>query len=173
MNLNPDQIERFWRGVRRGGPRDCWPWRTGRAGLFSYRDPHGVQHLISVSRVAFWIANGEIPYGVAIRHRCATPWCCNPDHLYAYEHPEQNVNTYVLVDGPQVVGVRSTLPGAIRLADMPRPDDPITDEWSEWEELGKGEHWENAWRRTAPATKDGEVPVSEQRIELHFTGPRI
>jgi hypothetical protein len=34
-------------------------------------------------RVAFAIANGPVPVGLNVCHRCDNPLCCNPGHLFA------------------------------------------------------------------------------------------
>jgi hypothetical protein len=37
---------------------------------------------IGAHRLAWEIANGPIPRGLQVLHRCDTPRCCNPDHLF-------------------------------------------------------------------------------------------
>lgn len=60
---------------------DCWLWTGGRTkagyGLFSYRN-----RLISAHRAAFIAFLGEDPSGKVVCHKCDTPACCNPDHLF-------------------------------------------------------------------------------------------
>ena len=77
---------RFWSKVDiPTAPRHenlCWIWKgsTGRRGYGQIKiggSPLGAH------RVAFEIANGEPPAGALICHRCDTPLCCNPHHLYA------------------------------------------------------------------------------------------
>lgn len=77
-------VVRFWEKVdRTGGPDSCWPW-TGAApkhrggyGLFqSNQKPKGSH------RVAWEFANGPIPPGMQVLHRCDNPPCCNPAHLW-------------------------------------------------------------------------------------------
>ena len=72
------------------------------------------------------------------------------------------MNTYVLLDGPQVAGVRTTLPAAMRLANQTvvEGDDPL---WSKWEEVPPSDTWIRAWVR------EGQ-PSYSQRIEMHQTG---
>lgn len=172
MKLSPASIQVFWGGVRKAGPGDCWPWRTGRAAIFGWRDPDGVFRQEPPSRVAYSLAVGPIPLGFHVKHRCYVSWCCNPEHLYLEEPMERTVNAYVFTDGPQLVGVRSTLPAAIRLAsqlDKSAADDRKV-EWGVWEEvqLDPGEDYaERRWvRRSLPLDEVGY----EQRIELHVTG---
>lgn len=59
----------------------CWLW-TGTAGpkgygLIFYKTRQKTAH-----RVAWWLFRGEIPKPLWVLHRCDTPACCNPDHLY-------------------------------------------------------------------------------------------
>lgn len=60
---------------------DCWLWTGCRSkagyGLFSYRN-----RLISAHRAAFIAFRCEDPSGKVVCHKCDTPACCNPDHLF-------------------------------------------------------------------------------------------
>jgi hypothetical protein len=39
-------------------------------------------------RLAYYLANGEIPEGKIIGHKCDVRRCCNPEHLEAITHDE-------------------------------------------------------------------------------------
>ena len=58
----------------------CWEWRGARGrggyGLFWHSGSN-----VTASRAAWVAANGPIPEGMVIRHRCDNPLCVNPDHL--------------------------------------------------------------------------------------------
>jgi len=62
------------------GP-DCWEWK-------GYRDPHGYGRLdmpdkpMLAHRVAYLIRYGSIPDGMFVLHKCDTPRCVNPEHLF-------------------------------------------------------------------------------------------
>jgi hypothetical protein len=75
-------IARFWSRVTRGSADACWLW-TAKA---KYRFGYGALRVDGRSayahRVAFEIANGAIPAGKHVLHRCDVPGCCNPSHLY-------------------------------------------------------------------------------------------
>ena len=74
--------ERFWRWVDKSG--DCWLWVGTRArngyGTIQIGGASGRRRL--THRVAWELTNGPIPAGVHILHRCDTPACVNPDHLW-------------------------------------------------------------------------------------------
>lgn len=42
---------------------------------------HGKHRNYAAHRVAWVIANGSIPDGLSVLHKCDTPACCNPEHL--------------------------------------------------------------------------------------------
>lgn len=67
---------------RSDGPNACWPWmryRTARGyGFVGIATGRGT----GAHRVAWEIANGPIPDGMWVLHRCDNPPCCNPAHLF-------------------------------------------------------------------------------------------
>lgn len=72
---------RFWDKVDRREPDACWLWvgaRRHRYGEVWRDNKHVYAH-----RVSYEIANGPIPAGLFICHRCDTPLCVNPAHLFA------------------------------------------------------------------------------------------
>jgi hypothetical protein len=59
--LDPDTGCHLWNGTRKGG----------------YGQIASCAH-----RLAWELANGPIPKGMQVLHRCDEPRCCNPDHLF-------------------------------------------------------------------------------------------
>lgn len=75
-------VETIMRKIdRSGGPDACWPYNGLRLprgyGTHTARGRHWYAH-----RVAYEVANGPIPDGLWVLHRCDNPPCCNPAHLF-------------------------------------------------------------------------------------------
>lgn len=85
--------ERFWAKVNKEGPvvrpdlGNCWLWVGGRypSGYGSFgtggRGKSGRAH-----RVAWSLTYGEIPDGIHVLHKCDTPACVRPAHLFLGDH---------------------------------------------------------------------------------------
>jgi hypothetical protein len=73
--------DRFWSKVQRSD--GCWLW-TGASTWQGYGliHHHGRRGMVSVHRLSWTIANGGIPAGLQVLHRCDNPPCVNPDHLW-------------------------------------------------------------------------------------------
>lgn len=81
--------ERFEKYVDRSG--DCWLWTGGASegyGMIKADAPSRQQR--GAHRVAYELANGPIPKGLVIDHRCHVKLCVNPAHLRAVTS-KQNV----------------------------------------------------------------------------------
>lgn len=79
INLEPRDIERFWKYVQKQ-ENGCWLFAIGeRYGRMTIRRRSQVAHIIS------WrIHRGAVPKGHVVMHNCPTgdnPRCVNPDHL--------------------------------------------------------------------------------------------
>ena len=73
--------ERFWSKVGPETDAGCRLWEAGVLkdgyGSFFYKGATALAH-----RVAWELTNGPIPAGMHVLHRCDTPPCVNPDHLF-------------------------------------------------------------------------------------------
>jgi len=71
----------FWRMVEMDSANACWLWigalRPNGYGVTKYQGRRWAAH-----RLAWVLTNGSIPDGMLVCHRCDTPLCCNPKHLF-------------------------------------------------------------------------------------------
>lgn len=83
--LTPKNIAHFWSKVAVLSDTQCWKWQgpTGRDGYgrFSFRT-NGVIHNVMSHRAAYLLCHQTNPGDLLVLHRCDTPQCCNPDHLF-------------------------------------------------------------------------------------------
>ena len=80
--VRPTLSERFWSKVEKTD--NCWNW-TGsknRTGYGNIRPAMGGGSKLS-HRVSYEMANGTIPDGMDIDHKCHNHACVNPAHLRA------------------------------------------------------------------------------------------
>lgn len=69
--------------IARGSPDACWEW-TGARGRHGYGTFYlaPIRGPVASHRIAYGLANGAIPAGLLVLHRCDNPPCCNPAHLW-------------------------------------------------------------------------------------------
>ena len=67
----------FWSRVRKTDT--CWLW-TGPKGKYGMMSFQG--RSIGAHRFSYELHNGPIPDGMSVCHRCDTPLCVNPAHLF-------------------------------------------------------------------------------------------
>lgn len=80
LNLSPSDSMRFFKKVNKTD--SCWLWTgvlTRKNGYGRFRFKRGFK---CVHRISWTLANGAIPIGMRVLHRCDNPPCLRPDHLY-------------------------------------------------------------------------------------------
>lgn len=61
----------------------CWLWTAGiNSKGYGHIGTHKGRKIELAHRIAWNLYRGEIPVGVCVLHKCDTPLCVNPDHLY-------------------------------------------------------------------------------------------
>lgn len=83
--------KRFWSKVDIGEVDECWPWLAASDprgyGRFRVHDRTWLAH-----RVAWILTFGPIPKGLETCHKCDSPSCCNPYHLFLGTHKDNMVD---------------------------------------------------------------------------------
>ncbi len=78
--------QRFWPKVQKG--EGCWIW-TGcldRRGYGQINRGGNAGGHIKAHRLSYQIAHGDLPSSAHVLHRCDTPSCVRPDHLFLGDH---------------------------------------------------------------------------------------
>lgn len=127
-------VSRFWAKVNREGPPPahrpdlgpCWLWTAAQIrgyGQFHLSRQGARQQAISAHRFVYALTNGPIARGLSVLHKCDTPLCVRPDHLFLGSQAD-NLNDARakgrLVDGRHRVKVSDAGLAYIRASYRPR-----------------------------------------------------
>lgn len=80
-------IERFKEKYIPVTETGCWLW-TGSIDRYGYGRMSVDYKETSAPRLSWKLHKGEIPKGLHVLHKCDTPACVNPDHLFVGTHKE-------------------------------------------------------------------------------------
>jgi len=80
MELTPLEVHRFWSKVDVVTADMCWQW-TGYCLPFGHGQAWLQGKTFLSHRVAYSLAQGQVPPKLHVRHLCDNPCCCNPAHL--------------------------------------------------------------------------------------------
>ena len=83
----------FLRGLCKPTKGGCLIWK-GSKSPYGYgiilRERQGKRRGHFTHRFAYELANGPIPKGLNVCHKCDNPLCCNPQHLFLGTHSDNN-----------------------------------------------------------------------------------
>ena len=82
--MNEKTVRRFWAKVQK--TPDCWLWTASKRhkgyGAFCWYNKDGKYVQGGAHRFAYQLLVGPIPTGMFVLHKCDTPACVNPEHLF-------------------------------------------------------------------------------------------
>ena len=90
MTLPGSAERRFWSKVNKDGPAPahaphlgpCWLWTDAPKRRSGYGRLLVAGRVLPAHRIAWRLHRGPIPEGLGVLHRCDTPLCVNPSHLF-------------------------------------------------------------------------------------------
>lgn len=80
--------QRLWRNVEKTD--GCWLWRgaLNQKGYGSIQEGGKGSKRVATHRLSYQLANGPVPDGLFVLHKCDVPNCVNPDHLWLGTHED-------------------------------------------------------------------------------------
>lgn len=91
MHMKPTTEQRFWSHVNKTDT--CWLWTGSKRhkgyGAFVWAE-NGLVVQGRAHRYSWELVNGRIPEGLCCLHKCDTPACVRPDHLWIGTKADNN-----------------------------------------------------------------------------------
>lgn len=85
IRANPTFAEKLWAKLICPDPDSCWIW-TGCVTNLGYGKITTRGKTYFTHRISYELHNGPIPDDLFVLHKCDTPPCCNPSHLFLGTH---------------------------------------------------------------------------------------
>lgn len=92
----------------------CWLWSGAIAGA-GYGVTSRSKRMMYVHRIAWEHFNGRIPFDKLVLHKCDTPPCANPDHLFLGTNME---NTHDMMRKRRAVHMKITPEDMVEIQDL-------------------------------------------------------
>lgn len=80
MKIDNGLLERFWDKVKK--TPSCWEWQAGKINGYGRIGLTSQRRCVLAHRLSYEIHYGPIADGMCVLHRCDTPGCVRPDHLF-------------------------------------------------------------------------------------------
>ncbi len=185
--LTNDVKARFEAKFVRGGPDECWIWtaakdRYGYGRMWIPRQNRGA--LAGAHRIAWALANqAEIPEGLLVLHRCDSPPCVNPNHLFLGTQAD-NMADKVAKNRQSRIARKGESHGSAKLMETqvvaifydPRPHAQIAGDFG----VSRGQVWGikagRTWRHLGlkgiANDRNGNAKLTEDQVIAIFFDPR-
>lgn len=112
-----DTRSRFYKHVRVIAGIGCWEWTAARGpqgyGAFSMGG-RADRRMVGAHRISWELANGPIPPGMSVMHRCDNPPCVRPSHL-RLGSPADNMRDMAVKERSRTTRLSAEQVNAIRL----------------------------------------------------------